>query len=99
MILNNRWFLTSLAMVAVLPMAWLRDLRALSFTSMGSTITVMAVILCLIWVAIVGGHNIAISNSNLDFIHPRQVLVSISIFLFCYSGHIVLPNIYLSMKT
>ena len=98
MILSNRWFLTSLAMLVVLPMTWLRDLRALSFTSMGSTITVIAVILCVIWVAIVGGNDIAISTSNLDFIHPAQVPVSTSIFLFCYSGHIVLPSIYLSMK-
>ena len=98
MILSNRWFLASLAMLVVLPMTWLRDLRALSFTSLSSTITVMAVILCVIWVAIVGGDDIAISTSNLDFIHPAQVPVSTSIFLFCYSGHIVLPSIYLSMK-
>ena len=98
LILSNRWFLTSLAMLVVLPMTWLRDLRALSFTSMGSTITIVAVILCVIWVAIVGGEDIAISSSNLDFIHLAQVPVSTSIFLFCYSGHIVLPSIYLSMK-
>ena len=98
MILSNRWFLTSLAMLVVLPTTWLRDLQALSFTSLSSTISIMAVNLCVIWVAIVGGDDITISTSNLDFIHPAQVPVSTSIFLFCYSGHIVLPSIYLSMK-
>eukprot|EP00250_Pteridium_aquilinum_P031575 c43862_g1_i1 orf=102-1727(+) len=81
--------------IFVLPTVWLRNLSLLSYVSAGGVIASFLVVLCVIWVGVVDGVGFHKSGPLLTI---SNIPLSIGLYGFCYSGHAVFPNIYISLK-
>ncbi|EFJ23618.1 hypothetical protein SELMODRAFT_33314, partial [Selaginella moellendorffii] len=88
-------FLPIAGVLAVLPIIWVRDLSWLSYVSLGGIATYLIIVLGVLWAGIVDGigfhHSIALVN-------PTKLAEVAGLYAFCYSGHVILPRIYSSMK-
>lgn len=86
---------TIMTAIFVLPTVWLRNLSLLSYVSAGGVIASVLVVLCVIWVGVVDGVGFHESGPLLNI---SNIPVSIGLYGFCFSGHAVFPNIYISLK-
>ncbi|XP_068667658.1 amino acid transporter AVT1E-like [Aristolochia californica] len=93
--LNSHQLFSILATVAVLPTAWLRNLSFMSYLSAGGVIASVLVVLCLLWVGVIDGVGFHPSGTALDI---ANLPVALGLYGFCYAGHPLFPNIYLSMQ-
>ncbi|XP_068668200.1 amino acid transporter AVT1D-like isoform X2 [Aristolochia californica] len=93
--LNSHQLFSILATVAVLPTAWLRNLSFMSYLSAGGVIASVLVVLCLLWVGVIDGIGFHPSGTALDI---ANLPVALGLYGFCYAGHPLFPNIYLSMQ-
>ncbi|TKY51619.1 Vacuolar amino acid transporter 1 [Spatholobus suberectus] len=91
--LNSHTLFAVVTALAVLPTVWLRDLSILSYISAGGVVASILVVLCLLWVGIedVGFHS---KGTTLNL---ATLPVAVGLYGYCYSGHAVFPNIYISM--
>ncbi|MCO5605010.1 hypothetical protein L7F22_059186 [Adiantum nelumboides] len=86
---------TIMTAIFVLPTVWLRNLSLLSYVSAGGVIASVLVVLCVIWVGVIDGVGFHKSGPLLTI---SNIPISIGLYGFCYSGHAVFPNIYISLK-
>ncbi|MCO5563133.1 hypothetical protein L7F22_016769 [Adiantum nelumboides] len=68
--------------------------RELLFAA-GGVIASVLVVLCVIWVGVIDGVGFHKSGPLLTI---SNIPISIGLYGFCYSGHAVFPNIYISLK-
>ncbi|MQL88022.1 hypothetical protein Taro_020584 [Colocasia esculenta] len=84
-----------LAATIVLPTTWLRNLGVLAYVSFGGVVSSLILLGCVLWVATIDG--VGFHGTGTAF-RWTGVPTAVSLYLFCYSGHAVLPTIYTSMK-
>ncbi|KAK4480969.1 hypothetical protein RD792_011831 [Penstemon davidsonii] len=93
--LNSYQICAIISTLVILPTVWLRNLSLLSYISVGGVVTLILVVLCLLWVGVVGEVGFHPSGKALDL---TRLPLTIGIYSFCYGSHSVFPNIYSSMK-
>ncbi|KAH7426944.1 hypothetical protein KP509_10G023100 [Ceratopteris richardii] len=93
--LSGTELFTIMTAIFVLPTVWLRNLSLLSYVSAGGVIASFLVMICVIWVGVVDGVGFHETGPLLTL---SNIPVSIGLYGFCYSGHAVFPNIYMSLK-
>jgi vesicular inhibitory amino acid transporter len=86
--------LVTIAVMIVLPTTWFRDMKSLSFVSVGGVITSLVVMGSLAWAGLFGG--VGFHHQPRLFNISKLPIVS-GIFAYCFAGHIVIPNIYSGM--
>ncbi|XAR52344.1 hypothetical protein NMG60_11020354 [Bertholletia excelsa] len=94
-VMNSHLLFALLTTLVVLPTVWLRDLSVLSYISAGGVIASILVVICLFWVGLVDKVGFESKGTTLNL---ATLPVAIGLYGFCYSGHAVFPNIYVSMK-
>ncbi|CAN4085145.1 unnamed protein product [Withania somnifera] len=92
--LDARHIFVVIAILAVLPTVWLRDLSVLSYISVGGVVASVLVVLCLFWAGLVDHVGFESKGTILNL---STLPVSVGLYGFCYSGHAVFPNIYTSL--
>ncbi|KAJ0897031.1 putative amino acid transporter, transmembrane domain-containing protein [Helianthus annuus] len=80
----------------VLPTVWLRDLSVLSYISAAGVFVTILLVICLFWVGLVD--SIGFHTESTTILNLSTLPVSIGLYGYCYAGHAVLPNIYMSME-
>ncbi|CAI5968924.1 unnamed protein product [Closterium sp. NIES-65] len=92
--LTSRHVFVLISALCILPTMYLRDLSLLSYVSAGGVVASVVVVSSVAWVGVadVGFHQ---SGPLLSI---WGMPVTIGLFGFCYSGHAVFPNIYMSMR-
>ncbi|CAI5505913.1 unnamed protein product [Closterium sp. Naga37s-1] len=92
--LTSRHLFVLVSALCILPTMYLRDLSLLSYVSAGGVVASVVVVSSVAWVGVadVGFHQ---SGPLLSI---WGMPVTIGLFGFCYSGHAVFPNIYMSMR-
>ncbi|XP_057470507.1 amino acid transporter AVT1C-like [Actinidia eriantha] len=93
--LNSYHLFALLTTLAILPTVWLRDLSVLSYISAGGVIASILVVICLFWVGLVDKAGFQSKGTTLNL---TTLPVAIGLYGYCYSGHAVFPNIYISME-
>ena len=94
--LTTRNFMMFLAAIVILPTVWLRDLSALSFTSMWCILTTSCLLLAVLLAATVDGH-IGFSHP-IPFLRLSGIPVAAGLYAFSFGGTSVFPSIYMSME-
>ncbi|KAI4370667.1 hypothetical protein MLD38_018991 [Melastoma candidum] len=84
-----------IAVLAILPTVWLRDLSVLSYISAGGVLASIMGVLCLFWLGLVD--RVGFHSESTTTINLATLPVAIGLYGYCYSGHAVFPNIYTSM--
>ncbi|KAI3732322.1 hypothetical protein L1987_63526 [Smallanthus sonchifolius] len=93
--LDSYLFCAIISTLVILPTVWLRNLSLLSYISVGGVVTLVAVVVCLLWLGVVDGIEYHPIRTALDL---GNLPVAIGLIGFCYGSHSVFPNIYTSMK-
>ncbi|KAH9303326.1 hypothetical protein KI387_014909, partial [Taxus chinensis] len=88
-------FLTIIAVLIALPSLWLRDLSSISFLSSGGIVTSLLLFFTVGWAAAFGGVG---TRRSIPALQMKNVPGISGLYIFSYSGHVVLPNIYRAMK-
>nr|GEU54543.1 amino acid transporter AVT1C-like [Tanacetum cinerariifolium] len=94
--LSSNYLFAILITLIVLPTVWLRDLSVLSYISAGGVFVTILLVICLFWVGLVD--NIGFQTESTKMLNLSTLPVSIGLYGYCYAGHAVLPNIYVSME-
>ncbi|KAL3696642.1 hypothetical protein R1sor_010718 [Riccia sorocarpa] len=94
--LDSQHFFCIVAALLILPTVWLRDLSVLSYLSAGGVIATLVVLLSVFWVGAFNG--VGFTRGTGPMLNLATLPVSIGLYGFCYSGHAVFPNVYMSMK-
>ena len=93
--LSDRNLMIALAALIILPSVWLRDLSALSFTSIWCIVSSLLLL---------SGVVVAATANHIGFTHPLPAVraggvpVAAGLYAFSYGGTSVFPSIYKSMK-
>lgn len=93
--LSSRNFMICVVSLIILPSVWLRDLSALSFTSMwciASSLLLLVAVLLAATINHIGFHH------PLPFLNIKGVPIAAGLYAFSYGGTSVFPSIYKSMK-
>ncbi|RCV21731.1 hypothetical protein SETIT_4G161300v2 [Setaria italica] len=93
--LNSHVLFAILTTIIVMPTTWLRDLSCLSYISAGGVIASILVVICLLWVGVVD--DVGFENKG-TVLNLPGIPIALGLYGYCYSGHGVFPNIYLSLK-
>ncbi|XP_024991363.1 amino acid transporter AVT1C [Cynara cardunculus var. scolymus] len=94
--LSPQYLFAIVITLAVLPTVWLRNLSVLSYISAGGVFVTIILVICLFWVGLVD--DVGFQTESTTTLNLSTLPVSIGIYGYCYAGHAVLPNIYMSME-
>ncbi|KAL4575224.1 hypothetical protein LXL04_022066 [Taraxacum kok-saghyz] len=94
--LNSHSFFAILITFIILPTVWLRDMSVLSYISAGGVFVTIILVVSLFWIGLVD--NIGFQMETTKMLNLSTLPVSIGMYGYCYAGHAVLPNIYMSME-
>ncbi|KAI3730991.1 hypothetical protein L1987_62173 [Smallanthus sonchifolius] len=93
--LSSQYLFAIMITLVVLPTVWLRDLSVLSYISAGGVLVTILLVIFLFWVGLVD--NIGFRTESTTILNLSTLPVTIGLYGYCYAGHAVLPNIYMSM--
>ncbi|KAH7438171.1 hypothetical protein KP509_04G003800 [Ceratopteris richardii] len=93
--MSNRNFMICIVVLIILPSVWLRDLSALSFTSLWCIISSILLLVAVLLAATV--NHIGFKHP-IPLLHIKGVPVAAGLYAFSYGGTSVFPSIYKSMK-
>ncbi|XP_052623028.1 amino acid transporter AVT1B [Lactuca sativa] len=94
--INSHSFFAIMITLVVLPTVWLRDLSVLSYISAGGVFVIIILVCSLFWIGLVD--KIGFQMETTKMLNLSTLPVSIGMYGYCYAGHAVLPNIYMSME-
>ncbi|XP_021976931.1 amino acid transporter AVT1B [Helianthus annuus] len=94
--LSSHYLFALIITLIVLPTVWLRDLSVLSYISAAGVFVTILLVICLFWVGLVD--SIGFHTESTTILNLSTLPVSIGLYGYCYAGHAVLPNIYMSME-
>ncbi|MCO5590509.1 hypothetical protein L7F22_044479 [Adiantum nelumboides] len=93
--INSHAIFAIYATMVILPTVWLENLNWLSVLSFMGVLTTSLVMVLVVWVGAVDGVGFTKTTSIVNW---RDLPLAVGVYCFCYSGHVVCPNIYYSMK-
>lgn len=93
--LNSHVLFAVVTTLVVLPTTWLRDLRILSYISVGGVIASILAVVTLSWAGLVDQIGFQNKGTSLNI---TGIPIAIGLYGYCYSGHGIFPNIYSSLK-
>ncbi|KAG6553219.1 hypothetical protein Mapa_004953 [Marchantia paleacea] len=88
-------FLVSVAMLIVSPTVLMRDLSYVSYLSLGGVVTSLIIVGAVAWTGIFGGVGF---THTIPVLHLGKWPFILGLYAYCYSGQVIIPNIYSSMK-
>ncbi|XP_076920930.1 amino acid transporter AVT1C-like, partial [Bidens hawaiensis] len=94
--LSSPYLFAIMITIIVLPTVWLRDMTLLSYISAGGVFVTILLVICLFWIGLVD--SIGFQTESTTVLNLSTLPVSIGLYGYCYAGHAVLPNIYMSME-
>ncbi|KMZ72346.1 hypothetical protein ZOSMA_166G00440 [Zostera marina] len=94
-IMSTTQLLTVVAVLIALPSLWLRDLSSISFLSFGGIIMSVLIFTMVGCTAIFGAVK---ANHTIPPLNLHNIPAVSGLYIFGFTGHIVFPNIYKSMK-
>ncbi|KAM0042645.1 putative amino acid transporter, transmembrane domain-containing protein [Helianthus debilis subsp. tardiflorus] len=94
--LSSHYLFAIIITLIVLPTVWLRDLSVLSYISAAGVFVTILLVICLFWVGLVD--SIGFHTESTTILNLSTLPVSIGLYGYCYAGHAVLPNVYMSME-
>ncbi|KAK8967057.1 hypothetical protein KSP40_PGU000757 [Platanthera guangdongensis] len=84
-----------LSALVVLPTTWPKDLRVLSYLSFTSFLVFLLLLVLIIWIGAFQGVGFHGGGVVVNF---GRLPTSLSIFIFSFGGHTIIPTVYASMK-
>ncbi|KAL6845013.1 hypothetical protein ACP4OV_025186 [Aristida adscensionis] len=84
-----------LATLAVLPTTWLRSLGKLAYLSLGGVLASAVLVAAVLWVGAFEGVGFRESG---ELVSWPGLPAAMSVYAFCFSGHPVMPKLYLGMN-
>lgn len=93
--LESSQFLVVIAMLVVLPTVCVRDLSYISYFSFGGVVSSLVIVGGVAWTGFFGGVGF---SQSVPLFQLRNVPLVSGLYSFCYSGHVIIPSIYTSMK-
>ncbi|KAJ0546042.1 putative amino acid transporter, transmembrane domain-containing protein [Helianthus annuus] len=94
--LSSHYLFAIIITLIVLPSVWLRDMSVLSYLSACGVFVTILLVICLFWVGLVD--SVGFQTESTTILNISTLPVSIGLYGYCYAGHAVLPNIYMSME-
>ncbi|KAJ0764135.1 putative amino acid transporter, transmembrane domain-containing protein [Helianthus annuus] len=94
--LSSHYLFAIIITLIVLPSVWLRDMSVLSYLSACGVFVTFLLVICLFWVGLVD--SVGFQTESTTILNISTLPVSIGLYGYCYAGHAVLPNIYMSME-
>ncbi|BFI30634.1 solute carrier family 32 (vesicular inhibitory amino acid transporter) [Marchantia polymorpha subsp. ruderalis] len=88
-------FLLTVSLLIVSPTVLMRDLALVSYLSLGGVVSSLVVVGAVVWTGVFGGVGFTHTIPALQF--GKWPLI-VGLYAFCYSGQVIIPNIYSSMK-
>lgn len=95
--LTSSQIITLVAILIALPSLWIRDMSSISFLSTGGIVMSLLVFACVVATAIFGVGE-AGNNHSIPVFKLHNIPSISGLYVFCYGGHIVFPDLYKSMK-
>ncbi|KAK9092385.1 hypothetical protein Syun_027296 [Stephania yunnanensis] len=86
---------TLLAALVFLPTTWLNSLGLLAYISAGGVLASVILVLCVLWVGAADGVGF---HERGHFLKWSGMPTTLSLYAFCYCGHVVFPTLITSMK-
>jgi vesicular inhibitory amino acid transporter len=93
--LSTSQLLTMIGVLIALPSLWLTDLSSISFLSCGGILMSIIIFTSVAYIAI---FQVVKANHSIPVLHLHKIPAISGLYIFCYAGHIVFPNLYKSMK-
>jgi vesicular inhibitory amino acid transporter len=93
--LSTSQLLTMIGVLIALPSLWLTDLSSISFLSFGGILMSIIIFTSVAYIAI---FQVVKANHSIPVLHLHKIPAISGLYIFCYAGHIVFPNLYKSMK-
>eukprot|EP01018_Ginkgo_biloba_P039227 Gb_00873 [translate_table: standard] len=84
-----------IAIALVLPTLWLRNMRSIAILSLVGILSTLLVISTVVWEAAFGGVG---TSHHIPTFQIQHIPIASGIYIFCYGGSQVFPNIYRAMK-
>ncbi|KAK4749098.1 hypothetical protein SAY87_026547 [Trapa incisa] len=94
-LMSSSQVLTVIAVLVALPSLWLRDLSSISFLSSGGILMSMVIFGSVLLTAAFGGVR---SDQAIPALRIGNVPAISGLYVFSYAGHIVFPDLHVSMK-
>ncbi|CAL5203664.1 unnamed protein product [Lathyrus oleraceus] len=95
--LTSSQIIALVAILIALPSLWIRDMSCISFLSTGGIVMSLLVFACVVATAIFGVGE-AGNNHSIPVFKLHNIPSISGLYVFCYGGHIVFPDLYKSMK-
>lgn len=94
-LMSSSQLLTVIAILVALPSLWLRDLSSISFLSSGGILMSVVIFSSVLVTAIFGGVR---SDHVIPALQIHNIPAISGLYIFSYAGHIVFPDLHVSMK-